>query len=696
MACLAETDSLELLPAVDRLYVPEMVYGELEKTASRPGWPTSGANRAEADANRARPTIRTPESAENSPFYSRHSSLRSERAMTPIDITALFLGPKSENRQYFKEMLEFLMDEHIHWRRDFHPEDPRIIGLYDRRNRAHQETLERTTESLLELSAKLKTSSMPWFSPRYLGHMNADTLLAANLAYMATILYNPNNVAYESAPATTEFELEVGEQFARLFGYRADRAWGHVTADGTVANYEGLWIARNLASVPHAVRTVRPDLLDTRDEWELSNMPTDEILDVLTAAREAGVSEEVRQHTVRGTGTGDGLGTVHVPESRHYSLAKAVDLLGIGRDRLTPVEVDADYRMDVGHLQSTIDDLVEDGTPILAVVPNAGSTEEGAVDPIHDVVALRDDYAEQGVSFYVHVDAAYGGYARTAFVDGGEFVEFDRMREELDELGVIDRETDWPSRHVYEAFRAFPRADSITVDPHKMGYVPYAAGGFVVRDKRALDVISYSAPYILDKQEEMSARLGSYILEGSKPGATAAAVWVAHRVLPLSMAGYGQLIGQGIEGAHRFYDSLASTDEIAVDGGTFSVRPLTRPDINIVDFAFNEVDNEDLQAMNNLNHVLYERSSYQGGPVYTKDFITSKTTLDAETYGDVPGEFAADLGIPGEEWDGVGEVTVLRSCVLTPYLAHETTYGTYWNAFMATMRETLAEIAAGD
>ena len=121
-------------------------------------------------------------------------------------------------------MLEFLMDEHIHWRRDFHPEDPRIIGLYNQRNRTHRETLERTTESLLELSAKLKTSSMPWFSPRYLGHMNADTLLAANLAYMATILYNPNNVAYESAPATTELELEVGEQFARLFGYQTDRA----------------------------------------------------------------------------------------------------------------------------------------------------------------------------------------------------------------------------------------------------------------------------------------------------------------------------------------------------------------------------------------------------------------------------------------------------------------------------------------
>lgn len=617
--------------------------------------------------------------------------------MNPIDITALFLGPKSENRRYFKETLEFLMDEHIHWRRDFHPEDPRIVSPYEQRDWAHRETLERTTESLLDLSAKLKATSMPWFSPRYLGHMNADTLIAANLAHMATILYNPNNVAYESAPATTEIELDVGEQFARLFGYATDRAWGHITADGTIANYEGLWIARNLASVPLAVREVRPDLLDTRDEWELSNRPTDRILDLLDAARDAGVLAEVRQHTVRGRGAERGEpGKVLVPESQHYSLAKAVDLLGIGQNQLIPIGVDAEYRMDVDRLEDTIDDLVGDETPILAVIPSAGTTEEGAVDPIHEIVALREAYEEDGVSFYVHVDAAYGGYARTAFVEGAEFADFERVRESLHERGVVDRETEWPSRHVYEAFRAFPRADSITVDPHKMGYVPYAAGGFIVRDKRVLDVISYSAPYILDTREEHPTQLGSYILEGSKPGATAAAVWAAHRVLPLTVAGYGQLIGQGIEGAHRFYDSLVSESDVSVDGDTYAVAPITRPDLNIVDFAFNEVDNERLEVMNDLNRTLYERCSYRSGPVYTKDFITSKTTLDSETYGDVPSEFTADLGIPRAEWNEVEEVTVLRSCVLTPYLAYDSTYEEYWETFMGTMRENLAEIAAAD
>ncbi|MFC7195857.1 pyridoxal-dependent decarboxylase [Halosimplex aquaticum] len=250
--------------------------------------------------------------------------------------------------------------------------------------------------------------------------------------------------------------------------------------------------------------------------------------------------------------------------------------------------------------------------------------------------------------------------------------------------------------HVYEAYRAFSRADSITVDPHKMGFVPYAAGGFVVRDERALDTISYSAPYILEESAEMPDRLGSYILEGSKPGATAAAVWAANRVVPLSLEGYGQLVGRGVEGAHRFFHSLESTDEIAVGDRRVAVQPVTRPDLNIVDFAFNEVGNERLDAMNDLNEGLYERCSYRNGPVYTKDFVTSKTTLDAEAYGDVPGAFAAELGIPEDAWNEVGSVTVLRSCVLTPYLAYDTTYGEYWETFMGAMREHLADILGAE
>ena len=66
---------------------------------------------------------------------------------------------------------------------------------------------------------------MPWFSAKYLGHMNSDILMVANLAYMATILYNPNNVAYEASTATTPMEIEVGKDMATMLGLDPEMSW---------------------------------------------------------------------------------------------------------------------------------------------------------------------------------------------------------------------------------------------------------------------------------------------------------------------------------------------------------------------------------------------------------------------------------------------------------------------------------------
>ena len=611
-----------------------------------------------------------------------------------LNVDALFMGPKSENHKYFKETLNFLMDEHIHWRRDFHPDDKPVVSLREQREPDFEATLERTTNALLELSSKLKASSMPWFSARYLGHMNSDTLMAANLAYMATILYNPNNCAYEGAPATTALEIEVGKQFATMLGFDPEKAWGHITTDGTIANYEGLWVARNLKSIPPAIKEVKPELVEGMDDWQLLNLPTGKILDLVSKAKEAEVFEAVRERSVRGTGMQSGkLGKLLVPQSKHYSWTKAADVLGIGQANMVYVQVKENYRMDIEVLRATIDKFVSEKTPILGVVTVAGTTEEGAIDEVHEVVKLRDEYEKAGISFYIHVDAAYGGYMRSVFLDENDrFMDFDDLKERLHDGGILHKEIDWPSRDVYDAYKAMAEVDSITLDPHKMGYVPYAAGGVALKDKRAIDLISYFAAYVFEKTEDNPMLLGSYIMEGSKAGASAAAVWAAHRVVPLNIMGYGRIVGRSVEGAARFYNSLLSTsaNEIEAAGKKFMVAPLTRPDFNIVDFAFNEVGNTSLEAMDKLNQKIYEQCSYNSGPVFNDDWITSKTDLAYEDYGDAPKPFVARLGIPAEEWDAVRSVYVIRSCVLTPFLTNNTTYAEYWDNFMNTIRDVLA------
>lgn len=607
-----------------------------------------------------------------------------------MDINSLFLGPKSENEKFFSDMLQFMINDHISWRKYFHPDDQSMTGNDADNPGLKQETFDRTRDALLELAANLQTGSVPWFSPRYLGHMTTDTLMAASLGYMLTLLYNPNNCAYEASPATTPMEIEVGKQLAVMMGYPAETAWGHITSGGTVANYEAMWIARNLRSIPYAMRKVMPASVSGKSDWQLANIPNKQIMDMLDEAKKAGKLEAVRDASVRSQGIpAGGLGKWLVPQSKHYSWVKAADILGIGQNQLEFIKVKDDYRLDIDDMKRVVDRLISEKTPVLGAVAVVGTTEEGAVDELDQVIALRNDYEKQGVWYHIHVDAAYGGYVRAAFLDeAGNFMPYDTVQQQYKQAGFDNKPSAWPDRAVYKAFEAMKEADSITVDPHKMGYVPYAAGAFLLPDRRALDTISYFAAYVFEKEEKNPMLLGSYIMEGSKAGAVAASVWTAHQVVPLNTNGYGKLIRNSIEGAYRFYYSLLENSVIQVNGKEFNVHCLCKPDINIVIYAFNEKGNTSLRKMNALNQEIYEQFSYRSGPVYASDYIMSKTSLSKEEYGDMPAGFVKKFGITEAEWHEVEEVFVLRSCIMTPLLAQEK-YDEYWKHFIAVLKKKL-------
>lgn len=84
-----------------------------------------------------------------------------------------------------------------------------------------------------------------------------------------------------------------------------------------------------------------------------------------------------------------------------------------------------------------------------------------------------------------------------------------------------------------------------------------------MKDKRIVDLISYHAAYVFEEVDEDAGAdtkvvLGSSIMEGSKAGATAAAVWAAHRLVPLNIGGYGKVIARGIVTADWFAQRLAT------------------------------------------------------------------------------------------------------------------------------------------
>jgi glutamate/tyrosine decarboxylase-like PLP-dependent enzyme len=69
------------------------------------------------------------------------------------------------------------------------------------------------------------------------------------------------------------------------------------------------------------------------------------ILDLVTQAKAAGIFYAVREHSVRGTGMQSGkLGKLLVPQSKHYSWTKAVDVLGIGQANMVYIQVWSIFR----------------------------------------------------------------------------------------------------------------------------------------------------------------------------------------------------------------------------------------------------------------------------------------------------------------------------------------------------------------
>jgi glutamate/tyrosine decarboxylase-like PLP-dependent enzyme len=98
---------------------------------------------------------------------------------------------------------------------------------------------------LLELAARLR-DNYPYFHPLYAGQMLKPPHPAAVLGYLAAMLVNPNNHALDGGRATAVLEKEAVADLARMLGYSGDRFLGHLTASGTIANLEALWIAREL------------------------------------------------------------------------------------------------------------------------------------------------------------------------------------------------------------------------------------------------------------------------------------------------------------------------------------------------------------------------------------------------------------------------------------------------------------------
>jgi len=609
-------------------------------------------------------------------------------------LRAWFLGPRAENAALLERLVVESLRDHVFWRRNYHPEDGFTIRESDKRREGYEDAVATLTQELLGLLAELKRD-VPVFSGRYKGHMIAEQTIAAQVGWFATMLYNPNNIAVDISPVTTRLEGEVASQLAAMIGYDPATSWGHLTSGGTIANFEAFWLARGVRYLPVAAAgaaaelelTIPVRLADgTRAElarlslWQLLNIPNHATLDLWdalwAAASRPEVTRALANHSLATIGYqeysrrlafeyGDPLpaGVVLVAATAHYSWEKIVRALGIGSNQLVHVPVDTRFRMDPEALWERVRALAGRRQPILACVSVCGTTEESAVDRLDEVLEVRARAErELGVTFHLHSDACYGGYAAavTRAADG-------RRRTSAD----IRRTTgeSWPDDDWVRALVALGDADSVSVDPHKLGYVPYSAGAVLVRDGRARQLVATDPPYLAPAgagEPGVESFLGRYILEGSKPGAAAAAVWLSHKALPLDERGYGYLIERTMVGARKLHRALARGDL-----APFRVVLLPEPDINIVCYVVAHPSLDTLETLNAFNERIYSRMSL-GHRQADPEYIITRTRLRSPMYdGAVEPVLAALAVCTAEDWRVSGDegLVVLRSTVMDPFLA---------------------------
>jgi len=312
-----------------------------------------------------------------------------------------------------------------------------------------------------EIREKVTVHSVMVASPYYIGHMTSAIPYFMILLEIIIASLNQNQVKIETAKASSFVERELvawihriiferDEQFYRKNIQNHRVALGNVTSDGTMSNLTALLVAREKALPPD------------------KGFP---------GVRKAGVERALSYY-------GYSRMVVLISQRGHYSIKKAAQLLGLGEENVISIPVDTYNRIHISALKRKIKNIKRDDlrqgkkTKVMALVGIAGTTETGNID---NLMELGEIARQEGA--YFHVDAAWGGAALI-----------------VDEYRSL--------------FRGIERADSVSVDVHKLLYCPMAMGIVVFRNEKDLGHLKQVSQYVNRRD---SVDTGRFTIEGSRP-----------------------------------------------------------------------------------------------------------------------------------------------------------------------------------
>jgi tyrosine decarboxylase / aspartate 1-decarboxylase len=257
------------------------------------------------------------------------------------------------------------------------------------------------------------------------------------------------------------------------------------------------------------------------------------------------------------------------------------------------------------------------------VVVTMGTTATGAVDQLHEILALRTKY-----NFRIHADAAYGGYFSL--------------------LQNLEPDTQ-------NAFAALGEADSIAIDPHKHGLQPYGCGCILFKDPGAGRWYKHNSPYTYFTSKDL--HLGEISLECSRPGAAAAALWATQKLLPLTKHGeFATGLARGREAARAMYQRLRVDDRF--------LTPFP-PELDIVTFALRA---ESVSAASLLSREIFEAAA-------KRDLHLALANLPLDLFQTLPSTMKRDRQT----------IICLRSVLMKP--AHFDWVDEIWQRILASLAD---------
>lgn len=556
-------------------------------------------------------------------------------------LKSFFLGPQSENADWIRHEMLSVLDHWFQWRQDLFTEDGRAISRDDQKSIEFKSRRAKTHDVLQDLCRRFE-EEIPQFSPRYVGHMYSEISLPALLGHFVALLHNPNNISTEAARVGAVIENEAISDLTKMVGFEGLQATGHFTSGGTVANIEALWRARyrldhflslgcylNLAGLESLSYTEAAHMGWSVYEAYLKKHSIDE----MSLKKYSAVAEGpwgVAQLYEKAFGSSYKGPVVLVPNSKHYSWLKGISLLGFGDSSFWPVALDHQGVLDVQSLKDQVARALKESRPILMVVSVAGTTELGQCDPIEQVQDYLDQLKfEMKVDVWHHIDAAYGGY-------------FCSLLE--------DRFSDALGPSLSKSFSAISRADSVTLDPHKLGYVPYACGAFLVPDGKRYRVSAFDAKYIQSPNENIDRWMKT--LEGSRSAAGATATWMTSKTIGLNKQGYGQILTRTILARNKIKQG--------VEKQCSHLRVLDVQGINLISIVYHQGAKK-LSQLNLQTDKLIDHINSSG------EFLVSKTYLKAPEYQllieDCCRQWEIEMDEPG--------IVLLRMTIMNPFFLNK-------------------------